>query len=86
MRTSQRWSVRPTGNGISVAVDHLGQTLGMADYFATPALTMVAAVPTRGVATIYPRIGDVVAYVCAALLVVLGAAGFIASRNKNRRL
>ena len=78
--------VRPTGNGISVAVDHLGQTLGMADYFATPALTMVADVPTRGVATIYPRIGDAVAYLCIALLVALGAAAFIASRRKNRGL
>jgi apolipoprotein N-acyltransferase len=78
--------VRPTGNGISVAVDHLGQILGMADYFATPALTIVADVPTRGVATIYPRIGDAVAYLCVALLVALGAAAFIASRRKNRGL
>jgi apolipoprotein N-acyltransferase len=64
--------VRPTGNGISVAVDRLGRPLAMADYFATPALTMVADVPTRGVATMYPRIGDAVAYLCLALLVVLG--------------
>jgi apolipoprotein N-acyltransferase len=75
--------VRPTGNGISVAVDHLGQPLAIADYFATPALTMVADVPTRGVATIYPWIGDAVAYLCGALLVVLGAAVFIASRRKR---
>jgi apolipoprotein N-acyltransferase len=78
--------VRPTGNGISVAVDRLGQPLATADYFATPALTMVADVPTRGVATIYPRIGDAVAYLCVALLLVLGAAPFIASRRKKRRL
>jgi apolipoprotein N-acyltransferase len=43
-------------------------------------------VPTRGVATIYPRIGDVVAYLCVVLLVALGAAAFIASRRKNRGL
>ena len=78
--------VRPTGNGISVAVDHLGQPLATADYFATPALTMVADVPTRGVATIYPRIGDAVAYLCFAMLVILGGATLSASRRKNRRL
>jgi apolipoprotein N-acyltransferase len=75
--------VRPTGNGISVAVDHLGQPLATADYFATPALTMVADVPTRGVATIYPRIGDAAAYLCLALLVILGAATLIASRFRR---
>jgi apolipoprotein N-acyltransferase len=66
--------VRPTGNGISVAVDHLGQPLATADYFTTPALTMVADVPTRGVATIYSWIGDAVAYLCIAVLVILSAA------------
>lgn len=75
--------VRPTGNGTSVAVDHLGRTLAMADYFATPALTMVADVPTRGVATIYSRIGDAVAYVCLALLVALCAATLITSRSRR---
>lgn len=75
--------VRPTGNGISVAVDHLGQPLATADYFTTPALTMVADVPTRGVATIYSRIGDAVAYVCIALLVILCAAPLITSRLRR---
>ena len=76
--------VRPTGNGISVAVDHLGQLLATADYFATPALTLVADVPTRGVATIYPRIGDAVAYACLALLVVLCATTLIGSRLRRK--
>jgi apolipoprotein N-acyltransferase len=75
--------VRPTGNGISVAVDHLGQPLATANYFATPAITMVADVPTRGVATIYPRIGDAAAYLCLALLVILSAATLIASRFRR---
>jgi apolipoprotein N-acyltransferase len=72
--------VRPTGNGISVAVDHLGQTLATADYFTTPALTMVADVPTRGVASVYARLGDAFAYACIALLVLLGAAALAAGR------
>lgn len=76
--------VRPTGNGISVAVDHLGQPLATADYFTAPALTMVAEVPTHGVATIYSRIGDALAYVCIALLVILCAATLITSRLRHR--
>jgi apolipoprotein N-acyltransferase len=75
--------VRPTGNGISVAVDHLGQPLATADYFATPALTMVADVPTRGVGTIYSRIGDTVVFGCLALLVLLGAAALLAARRRR---
>jgi apolipoprotein N-acyltransferase len=76
--------VRPTGNGISVAVDHLGQPLATADYFTTPALTMVADVPTRGVATIYSRIGDTVAFLCVALLVILGAGALVAAHRRRR--
>ncbi|MCT7656866.1 nitrilase-related carbon-nitrogen hydrolase [Mycobacterium deserti] len=76
--------VRPTGNGISIAVNHLGQTLATADYFTTPALTMVADVPTRGVATVYARLGDTFAYVCIALLALLGAAALAAGRIGRR--
>jgi apolipoprotein N-acyltransferase len=76
--------VRPTGNGISVATDHFGRPLATADYFTTPALTMVADVPTRGVATIYPRIGDAFAYLCLALLVLAGTASLFAARRRRR--
>jgi apolipoprotein N-acyltransferase len=58
--------VRATGNGITVAVDRLGQQLATADYFATDKLTMIAEVPTRGSATLYARIGDSFAYLCMA--------------------
>ena len=75
--------VRPTGNGISVAVDHLGQPLATADYFTTPQLTMVADVPTRGVATIYPRIGDVFAYACVAFLLACGVAALVGRRIRR---
>jgi apolipoprotein N-acyltransferase len=64
--------VRPTGNGLSIATDSLGQTLATADYFATDRLTMVSDVPTRGAATIYARIGDSFAYLCIA-----GLAGLV---------
>ena len=75
--------VRPTGNGIAVAADHLGQALASADYFATPALTMVADVPTHGAATLYGRIGDTFAYLCVAALLAAGAAALGGRRARR---
>ena len=72
--------VRPTGNGLSLAVDHLGQERAVADYFATDRLTMVADVPMNGVPTIYAHIGDSVAY---AAITVLGALAALAMRRRR---
>jgi apolipoprotein N-acyltransferase len=63
--------VRATGNGISIAVDDVGQELATADYYATDKLTMVADVPTHGLGALYPRLGDSFAYLCIAGLVLL---------------
>lgn len=69
--------VRPTGQGISLAVDALGRVRGEVDYYATDEAVLVAAVPTQGVWTFYPVIGDIVAYLCATgLLAVTGLAVF----------
>jgi apolipoprotein N-acyltransferase len=69
--------VRATGNGLSIAVDSLGRPLATADYYATDKLTMVASLPTRGTATLYARIGDSLAYVCAAGLIGLACLAFV---------
>lgn len=63
--------VRATGNGISLAVDDLGQPLATVDYFATDKATLVADVPTHGRPTLYARIGDAFTYLCMAGLVTL---------------
>jgi apolipoprotein N-acyltransferase len=63
--------VRATGNGISLAVDDLGQPLATVDYFATDKATLVADVPTQGRVTLYARIGDAFTYLCMAGLVTL---------------
>ena len=76
--------VRATGDGISVAVDHLGQPLATADYFATDNLAMVANVPIRGVPTIYARIGDSFVYLCVAGLVALAGAALLRRRAALR--
>jgi apolipoprotein N-acyltransferase len=63
--------VRPTGAGISTITDYEGHMLGSQDYFTTADGIMITSVPTRGVRTIYSRIGDLFAYLCAAGLVFL---------------
>jgi apolipoprotein N-acyltransferase len=73
--------VRPTGNGLSIAVDSLGRQLATADYYATDRLTMVANLPTRGTATIYARIGDSLAYLCVVGLVALMSLAFVRRRR-----
>jgi apolipoprotein N-acyltransferase len=69
--------MRPTGNGVSIAVDSLGQQLAAADYFVSDKLTMVANLPTRGVATLYATIGDSLAYLCAGALAALTGLAFV---------
>ena len=69
--------LRPTGDGLSQAVDHQGRVLAAVDSFATDKGVVVTSVPARGAATIYPAIGDSFAYLCVLGLVVLaGAARF----------
>src|SRR6185295_14295441 len=65
--------VRATGNGTTLVVDALGQVLAEADYFATDTLTVTADVPTRGLATLYPHLGDGPVYLCLVILVLLAA-------------
>jgi len=61
--------VRHASNGLSLATDYQGRVLASMDHFATDQRIMVANVPTRGVHTVYSRIGDLFAWVCIAGLV-----------------
>ena len=71
--------VRPTSNGYSFAVDHNGKVLAAMDSDETREGIMYADVPTRGVKTIYPVIGDLFAWLC-----VLGMFGLAAFAAKHR--
>jgi apolipoprotein N-acyltransferase len=70
--------VRPTGNGISLAVDDLGRLRAYnADYFVTGKHSLITTVPIQGRPTLYSRIGDSFAYLCVlGLIVLLGLAVF----------
>lgn len=72
--------VRPVYNGYSYAVDYNGKILAHMDSDKTEDGIMYADVPTKGVKTIYPTIGDSFAWLC-----VLGLLGFIAFTIKNRK-
>jgi len=72
--------LRPSGDGLSQAVDHQGRILAAADTFTTDKAVFLTSVPAHGVATIYPVIGDSFAYLC--MLGLLGLAGVAMFRRR----
>lgn len=66
--------IRQTSQGLSAAFDYQGRRLAAMDHYQTTDYAMISQVPTRGVQTIYSRLGDWFAWVCLvglALLTVL---------------
>jgi apolipoprotein N-acyltransferase len=63
--------VRHVSNGFSMATDYQGRILATMDHYTTDRRDMVAIVPTRGVRTIYSRIGDLFAWICIGGCVVM---------------
>lgn len=58
-------------DGLSLVTDYQGHTYGMMDRFQTTDHVMVAQVPTRGVTTLYSRIGYLLPLICFATLLCL---------------
>jgi len=78
--------VRHTSH-VSLAVDYQGRVLGAMDHFAATDRDFVVLVTTRGVRTVYARIGDLFAWICVAGLMVLGVLALRpsgADRNRGR--
>jgi apolipoprotein N-acyltransferase len=75
--------VRHTSYGLSLAADYQGRTLAAMDHYNSENRALVAMVPTRGVRTIYSRVGDLFAWLCAAGLTASLAFGIIRSRRKR---
>jgi apolipoprotein N-acyltransferase len=68
--------IRHVSKGLSLATDYQGRVLASMDHYITADRNFVAHVPTRGVKTIYARVGDLFAWLCLAgmaLLIVRGA-------------
>ncbi len=73
--------VRATGNGLSAVVDYQGRVLASQDYFTTDNGIMLATLPLRRATTLYSRIGDLFAYLCAAGLVFLAAWALLRQKH-----
>ena len=77
--------VRHTSHGLSMAVDYQGRVLGAMDHYAATDRDFVVQMPTRGVRTVYARIGDLFAWICIAGLVVLGVLALRQGRVYGNR-
>jgi len=67
--------IRQTSHGLSAAFDYQGRRLAAMDHFQSTDYVMISEVPTRGVRTIYSRLGDWFAWVCVAGLFIVIAKG-----------
>lgn len=67
--------VRPTYNGFSYAADYHGRVLAHMDSDQTEDGIMYADVPTKGIRTLYPLVGDALGWICLiGMLVLIGLA------------
>lgn len=71
--------VRATGNGPTLITGPEGRIIASQDYTGHGAI-LIASVPTRGMATVYGRVGDLFAYLCVLGLAVLAALAFARGR------
>lgn len=63
--------VRQSNGGFSAAYDYQGRLLASMDEYQSADLTLIAQVPTRGVRTIYSRLGDWFAWMCILAVLTL---------------
>jgi apolipoprotein N-acyltransferase len=73
--------VRAGGHGRTLVTDYEGRVLGSQDYFTNSSGIMITTVPTRGVTTVYSRIGDIFAYLCVVGLIALAGWGLFRRRK-----
>ena len=75
-------AIRHTSNGLSVAVDYQGRVRAAMDHYQTAGdRALVAEVPTRGVRTVYSRVGDLFSWIAIAGLLALAFAGWPGVRS-----
>ena len=66
-----------------MAVDYHGKPLAKMNYFKTNNHIMLAHIPTKGVKTIYPFIGDAFAWVCIAILALMILLTYLLKRRTS---
>ena len=79
--------VRSTRSGLSAIIDPHGRTRGWHSSFEGGAPILIAEVPRHHLNTVYASVGDVLVYMCMALLIALVGWGSISPkwRGEKRR-
>jgi apolipoprotein N-acyltransferase len=78
--------VRPTYNGISFASDFNGNVLSTMEFDKNQTGILYADVPTKGVKTLYPHIGDVFGWLCVVGFLGLILLSIVLSVRKKRAM
>ena len=73
--------VRVADNGLSAVYDPYGRTLATMDHFTGGERVIVAQVPTQGVNTVYPLIGDLFGWLAVIGFVVIIITGLLLGRR-----
>lgn len=76
--------VRSADNGLSVITDPYGRALAQTDHFTSSEWVTVAQVPTQGVFTLYPIIGDLFGWLAVVGLLIMIVSGVIQGRRAAR--
>ena len=76
--------VRVADNGLSIVADPYGRVLAAMDHFTAGERVIVAQVPTHGVPTFYPVIGDLVGWLAIAGFVVITVWAVTQGRRAKR--
>ncbi|HVN82031.1 MAG TPA: nitrilase-related carbon-nitrogen hydrolase [Terriglobia bacterium] len=67
--------IRHTSHGLSAAFDYQGRRLAAMDHFSATDYVMISEIPSKGVRTLYGKLGDWFAWAClAGLLWLIGQA------------
>jgi len=75
--------VKGTGEGLSVAVDPYGRVITSSDYFKSSENPMISCLSTKGVVTIYSRIGDAFAWLCILGFITISVWGYSIRRRQQ---
>ena len=75
--------IRPTGNGLSVAVDYHGNVLSQLNDFTTEDVVMIVDIPKHGVKTVYSQIGDFFAWLCVLGFLIMVGLGLTKSKGEK---
>lgn len=77
--------VRCTGDGISLATDYQGKTLGQLNSFNTNEKIMISDVPVKGTVTLYAKTGDIFAWICIAGFLIILWKAFYKRKLKEQK-